>query len=344
MAIRIQEQLFGFGYKSQVAALTPNSTADLWRLSKLNTDIAFPELATENDAAEMGKGDEFATIEYETSWTTKGTMKKYLSSQFAQWLFSFGLGGITASNQYTSTIIPQDPQQVGIELPYFSVLQQFRPSQPGGYAMDQMIIGCAIEEWSIDINSGPGRQASMATVNFIGMGKFSEPSGLTMPALTPEVLLPAASATVTINGIDYVATKNLLSLKITGKNNLNERQGFFIGSGTQNGAGTGAVRGRLEFQNRQYGLSFVTRLRKTSDEFAKLQSLTTGSAVVTLNGGASDTLSITYPKVAYSSMTLQETDTLATLSIDCTCIKDPINGVLSVQAQNSTIAGIGSAG
>ncbi|MBV8828465.1 MAG: hypothetical protein JO108_04480 [Acidobacteriaceae bacterium] len=106
--------------------------------------LSFPELATENDAAEQGKGDEFATIEYATSWTTKGTLKKYLSSQAAQWLFTFGLGSFTATNQYTSTIVPQHPQVAGIELPYFSVLQQFRPNESGGAAMEQVIPGCAI--------------------------------------------------------------------------------------------------------------------------------------------------------------------------------------------------------
>lgn len=344
MAIRIQEQLVGFGYKTQPAALSPNVVGDLWRLSKLNSDLAFPELTTENDATEMGKGDEFATVEYATSWTTKGTIKKYLSSQFAMWLWTFGLGSFTASSGFASTIVPQDPQASGIELPYFSFLQQFRPGQSGGPAMDQLIVGCAIEEWSIDINSGPGRQASQASVSFLGMGKFTEPSTYTMPSLASEVLLPAASATVNINGIDYVATKNLLSLKITGKNNLNEKQGFFIGSGTQNGAGTGAVRGRLEFTNRQYGLSFVTRLNKTTDEFAKLQTLTQGTAVVTLSGGGSDTMSVTFPKILYSTMTLSETDTLATLQVTVQPLKDPVSGIIVVACQNSTVSGIGSAG
>ncbi|MBV8828464.1 MAG: hypothetical protein JO108_04475 [Acidobacteriaceae bacterium] len=176
------------------------------------------------------------------------------------------------------------------------------------------------------------------------MGKFIEPSGYTMPSLTPEVLLPAASASVNIKGIDYVANKNLLSLKITGKNNLNQQQGFYIGSGTQNGRATGAVRGRLEFANRQYGLSFVIRLKKTPNEFAKVQTLASGTAIVTLTGGASNNLTITYPKILCSAMMLADTDQLATLSVTCTVVKDPANGILTVQAQNSTVAGIGSAG
>lgn len=345
MAIRTQEQLFAFSFRAQDNAQTYTPAASMWRLNKLNPELPFPQLKTEDDAAEMGKGDEFATTEYATNWDGNGSIKKYLSSQFAQWLFSFGLGAWTNSNAYSSVIVPQDPQIEGIELPYFSVLQQFRPNQSGGAAMDQLIGGCAIEDFTIELNSGPGRQNSQVTVNFVSTGQFQEPSGYTMPSLTPEVLLPASSATINISGVDYVANKNLMSLTFTGKNNLNLNDGFYIGSGFQSAGNqkSGAIRGRLEFGNRQYGLSFVTRLRKTSDEFAQLKQLTSGSATITLSGGAQDSMTINCPSINYSAMTLTDSNNIATLRVDVTLKKDPNQGILNVSCQNSTVGGIGSA-
>lgn len=347
MAIRTQEQQYAFGYKAQPDANTPNTAAELFRLLKLNPDIPFPDLSTENDAAEMGKGDEFARQQYAVAWDVKGTIKKYLTSQFGMWLFSFGLGNITSANAYTSTIIPVDPTSAqGIELPYFSVLQQLRPNQSGGPAMDQLLVGCAIEEWSIDVNNRPGRQASQASVNFQGTGYFVEPSGYAMPTQSTEVLMPATAASVTINGINYVANKNLMSLQITGKNNLDVNGGYFIGSGNEiaGNAQSGEVRGRLEFTNRVYGLNFEARFTSTSVEFQALRNLTNGSATVTFNGGANDVLTVTYPKVSFASTSTGDANGIATIRVSCTVMSDPTLGPIVVSAQNSTVPGIGSAG
>jgi hypothetical protein len=54
------------------------------------------------------------------------------------------------------------------ELPYFSFVEQIRPG--AGVVLDRMVVGC-------------------------------EPSGITVPAITLEKLLPSASLTLTINGV-----------------------------------------------------------------------------------------------------------------------------------------------
>ena len=72
--------------------------------------------------------------------------------------------------------------------------------------------------------------------------------------------------------------------------------------------------------------------------------MTSGTAVISLTEGASDNLTITYPKVLYSTRTLADTDQLAKLNVQCTVVKDPANGIPTVQAQNSLVAGIGSEG
>jgi hypothetical protein len=346
--IRTQEQRFGFSKSPQADINTPNTAGQIIQLSKLNADIAFPTLATEDDAAEMGKSDEWATQHFATSWSTGGSIRKYLTSQIAQWAWSFGLGSVTASDSYTSVIVPRSPVVDGIELPYFSTLQQFRPTQVGGAPLDQLIVGCAIEEIGIEINRGAGRQATQITIGYQGSGKFIEPSGYTMPAAATEKQLQAASASVVINGIDYLANAvkgNLENVRIGLKNNIDTDGGFFIGSGTQTAGDytSGAIRGRQEYINRVYSLQITTRLSKTSAEFAALRSLTTGSASISLSGGAQDAMTVQFPKVGYSSVVLEDANNIAVLRIDCRIFKDPSLGPIIVSCKNSTIPALGMA-
>ena len=59
-ATRLQEILICFGFGKQTDIATANLVATMWRLNKLNAQLANPKLNTENDAAEYGKGHEFA--------------------------------------------------------------------------------------------------------------------------------------------------------------------------------------------------------------------------------------------------------------------------------------------
>jgi hypothetical protein len=313
---------------------------------KLNPDLAFPQLTTEDDAAEMGKGDEFARQQYAVSWETGSRINKHLTSQAASWAWCFALGGVTAVDRYSRTVVPQDPQIDGIELPYFSVLQQFRPNQVGGAPLDQLIVGCAINELTININAGAGRQASQLTAGFVGTGKFIEPSGYTLPAQTPEVLLPNASATVSINGVDYIGNANrgrLNRITLGVRNNFDQNSGFFIGSGSQiDGAPqTGAVRGRMEFVNREYPFDFEVRLKSSSAEFAALRSLSSGTASVGIRNGPSDAMTVTYPNLGFRSVVLSDTNGIATLQITTTVKSDPALGPIIVSVQNGTLLDVG---
>ena len=170
--------------------------------------------------------------------------------------------------------------------------------------LDRQAVGCAVEAWPISIGSGPGRANSKITVEFAGSGKvIDSATGITMPAATVEKLLPSASLTLTINGVDYVTNKNIVSLETSWKNNIRMDAGFFPGSGFQTpGDGTtGAIRGRLEFGNRAGTLKFVARFDSTSTELTKLKAQTTGTAVITLPFDANNSLQITWQKVAFAT-------------------------------------------
>jgi hypothetical protein len=234
MPAKIQEMLIGFGYKKQTNISTANILAQIWRLNKINTNFTMPTLNTENDAADLGKGHEFATQVFKTSWDVKGTLEKYCSSDFAAWVMCFGLGHVVqtgSGGNWIYTVKPLDPVVEGIELPYFSYLEQMRPG--GSAVVDHMSVGCAIEDWTLTINSGPGRINSKLVASVIGSGIFVKPSGISLPAATVEKLLPSASLALVINGVDYVTNKNIVSLTATWKNNLHVDSGFYPGSGFQ---------------------------------------------------------------------------------------------------------------
>lgn len=334
---RLQEVLVGFGFGKQTDIVTANLVGAIWRLRKLNATMANPKLATENDAAEYGKGHEFATQTFKTSWDVAGSLEKYLSAEIAAWAMCFGLGkvvksGTTPNFTYTCTpLIPSNGDAT--ELPYFSFIEQIRPG--GSAVLDRMAIGNAVEGWTINVGSGPGRANSKITVEFAGSGLYIEPSAITLPAQTVEKLLPSASLALSINGVDYVSNKNIVSLDTSWKNNIALNAGFFPGSGFQtSGDGTtGAVRGRLEFGNRVGTLKFVARFDHNSTEYTKLKAQTTGTAVLTLTYDANNSLQITWQKMAFATVEVTETEQFATVAVECTPIYDATNGIITAVAK-----------
>ncbi|MCC6366849.1 MAG: hypothetical protein IT165_25285 [Bryobacterales bacterium] len=335
---RLQEVLVCFGKQKQTDIVTPQAAAAMWRFSKLNAALANPKLGVETDAEEYGKGHEFPTATFKTAWDVNGALEKYLSAEMAAWAMAFGLGKVVKSGtnpNFTYTCSPLFPANGdAAELPYFSFLEQIRPG--AGVVLDRQAVGCAIESWQIAIGSGPGRANSKLTVEFVGSGKvIDSATGITVPAATAEKLLPAASLALTINGVNYVSSKNIVSLETGWKNNIRMDAGFFPGSGFQSAGdgSSGAIRGRLEFGNRQGNLKFVARFDNSSTEYTKLKNQTTGTAVITVTFDANNSLEITWQKMAFSVVDLGETDQILTVSVDCTPLYDATNGVISAVAK-----------
>jgi len=176
---------------------------------------------------------------------------------------------------------------LGYALPFRA--QRSRARRDGAQALDEIgmsqhnllyrerKIGCGVEAWTIMIGPGPGRATSKITAEFNGTGKLTEPSAISMPAATLEKLLPSASLAV-----DYVTNKNIVSLETPWKNNIKMDAGFLPGSGfqTSGDATTGAIRGRLEFGDRQGTLKFTARFDNISTELTKLKAQTTGTATI----------------------------------------------------------------
>jgi hypothetical protein len=250
---------------------------------------------------------------------------------------AFGLGkvvksGTTPNFIYTCTpLIPSSGDAT--ELPYFSFVEQIRPG--AGVVLDRMAVGCCVEGWTITVGSGPGRANSKINIEFVGSGKLTEPSAITVPAITLEKLLPSASLTLTINGVDYVTNKNIVSLETSWKNNIRMDAGFYPGSGfqTTGDATTGALRGRLEFGNRAGALKFVARFDHNSTELTLLKAQTTGTAVIHLQFDTNNSLDITWQKVAFATAEVGETDQIVTVAVECTPIYDATNGIITAVAK-----------
>ncbi|MBA3972650.1 MAG: hypothetical protein C0504_00370 [Candidatus Solibacter sp.] len=329
--------LICFGKQKQTDIATANTAGQMWQLRKLNAQLANPKLNTENDADEYGKGHEFATQSFQTSWDAGSTLEKYLSAEIAAWAMAFSLGKVVKSGtapDFTYTSTPLFPANGdAAELPYFSFVEQIRPG--AGVVLDRMAVGCAIEGWTISIASGPGRANSKITVEFVGSGKLTEPSAIVVPAATLEKLLPSASLALSINGVNYVSSKNVVSLETSWKNNILLDAGFFPGSGFQTAgdATSGAIRGRLEFGKRQGTLKFVARFENGSSELTKLKSQTSGTAVISLAYDATNSLEITWHKVSFATAEVGETDGIVTVAVECLPMWDATNGIVSAVAK-----------
>lgn len=335
MPANIREMLIAFSKNKQTDIATANTAAGMWRMNKINTSFGGPKLNTENDAAELGKGNEFAANVYKTFWDVQGQIEKYLSAEFAAWAMVFGLGNVVPSGGggnliYTCT--PLDPVTDGIELPYFSFVEQIRPGVSA--VLDRMAIGCAIQDFTLTIGSGPGRANSKLVVNFVGSGKHLSPSTIEIPAATAEKLLASASLALTVNTVNYVTAKTIVSLELGWKNNLRMDAGFYPGSGFQTTDPTsGAVRGRLEVGDRELTLKLTARFDASSTELTQVENQTEGTAVLSLTYDTNNSLEITVQRVQIASAELGETDGLVTVNAECANLWHPSNGLITAVAK-----------
>lgn len=322
---RAQELIVAFGKNKQADISTAAVAGELWRLGKLNAQFGDPQWVTENDAAELGKGNEFAANIYKSHVMCGFSIEKYLSSEFAAWLFAFGLGKVTESGSgspYTYTCKPLVPATDGFEPPYFSYAEQL-----ASIGRDIQLVGCAVKSFRVAIGRGPGRGNARAYVECVGSGRVVNPSSLTLPSATAEHLLNAYGAAITINGVDYVAANTFQSCEIGWDNAFLD--GFRPGSGQQNGY---QVQGAFEIGNRVPAFSFVARYASGSTELAKVRDLTTGTATVTVTADSSNEMAVTFEKMAFSAATLGEADGRVVVQVTGIPMADPANSYDVIQA------------
>jgi len=334
MPIRMQEQQYGLAFRPQTDIATANTDAQFWRLRKVNAQLPIPALQTENDAAEYGKGNPYASQVFPIAWRSHGSLEKYLSAEIAAWAMAFGLGkavetGTAPNFVYTCTPLNPSNGTDPAELPYFTVAAQIRPGASA--AADYAVIGCAVNSWQITLGSGPGRDNSKIAIEYAGSGRFTEPSGISLPTDTlAEKLLLSASLSFAAHGTDYITARRLVSLEVGWQNNLMADMGYYPGSGIQNGA---AVAGRLMFGVQSASVRFTALLEQSSPEFARLRQQTEGTAVITLTHDVNNSLQLTFHRVVVSALEFGETDGFATIQCELTPLWDSTNGLLTAVAK-----------
>jgi hypothetical protein len=310
MPARIQQLILGLGKDKQADIATAGAT--FMRFKKIDASVTTARPVFENDAAEIGKGHEFITQTFPSHYEIGNRIDKYASAEFVTWAAAFALGNVTVTGTtapYTYTIVPIDPGTT-LELPYFSIVEQV--AEGGGKAVDNLYIGNAIEDFTYQFNYGPGRGSSKLTVNWVGSGKLTTPSLIVVPALVPENNMLAGSMTLTVNGVDYVSAKRVLSGSIGWKNNLMLNAGFFPGSGMQNGL---QIRGRLEVGARVPSFQFTTRLLAGSSEYAALVAQTTGTASLSVNHDTGNSVTFNFPQMAFQVVENTEADGIVAVTV-----------------------------
>lgn len=284
------------------------------RVSMVDKDMVDCEPVVEDDADETGKGHEFAEEAFLTAWNTKRKIGVYTSAEMLAFAAAFGLGTGT-----TSTFAPIDPVTNAneIDLPLTTFAEAIRPT--GAAVLDRAYLDMAVEDFALALKNGAGRANSRLTINLVGSGKFSDPSGVSYPSKTTPNLLLSNSLIVTIHGVNYATEKNFESLDFSWKNNVRLNSGYFPGSDFQTPGDptTGAVRGRMEFGKRELMLKFVTRLKATSTEFAKLVAQSSGTVSIALSGANATSATIALPQIKYKTNKIDSSDGIVTVEVEC---------------------------
>lgn len=324
-----RETKIGVGFVEQDDLATPNTAAEIFSFTLTNTAPFTVNPQTEDNAADIGKGDEFPTQVFPLGIDITGRIEKMISSQVAAWAFVFGLNNTTKAAAGTGTkytCVPADPATECIDMPPFTAVEQIRPGGTPPF-LDRAMIGMVISGFAINLESGPGRNNARLSIDVVGTGKQQSPSGIVLPNPITESFLNASSATITIGGIDYILAKSFISAEVTWNVNPRLDSGYYPGSGVD--ANGFAMRGRMEYANRVCGMSFVARAQPGNPEYNQLVTLNRAPATITLTGAgianAADTnkhgIRIHFPHAMYQSVVNGDADGLVTINCTLRAIK-----------------------
>lgn len=334
----VQETVIAFGYQPQADVATINTLAEMWSLTKVNPALSVVNPVNETNALDIGKGNEFPSQVFPSYQDASVPLEKYVSSEFMAWLFCFTTGKATktaAGTGWTYAAIPNDPTVDCINLPCFTWDELIR-AEPNS-VVDRALIGCVVGEWTLTMNSGPGRANCRVTCVLPGSGRVQTPGLTPLPALTQEHFLNAAGASINFNNVDYVLQQSFISLEFRWNNNVRLDTGLYPGSGTQNNY---AVRGRMEYGIREMTLSWVARAEKGSVEYNNLMNGTEGSCTFGVKGAQIDaadyhSFQIAMPRTRMQSVVNGEDNNIVTVQCTATILQ-PTDGVTPIITMTAT--------
>ncbi len=328
MPARVQGLRFGLGSAKQADIPTASTTFNRFR--KLNMDVPFLLANTETDKDEIGKGHEFISANgvFLTNKDSSGRIEKFGSAEFMLWAWAYALGDVDLSTSLY-TINPIDPGTT-LELPYWSLVAQL--DEGGDTAIDETHLGMSIASVETQFHYGPGRDSVKTTVNYVGSGRATIPSGVVLSDTVAEFFTKSSSMAITVNGTDYVAgspgAKTMLMGTIGWNNNPILPMRYFPGSGLD---GDGfAVGGRTFIGNRVPTFTFTAFLTKDSDELAKLIAQTTGTAAITFTYDATHYITFTFHSVSFELVEKTQEEGLVCVQVTVAAKSHATDGVLTV--------------
>jgi hypothetical protein len=310
MPANINELLQAFSITAQTAIDAPST--NLIRVRTTSSDIADLEPVVESNAGEIGGGSEFETQAFLTNWKATKKVQCYLSSELFAIAAAYGLGSGNAGT--------------------------YTPIDPATSVFDRAIVGMVVNTFKVTLGSGAGRANSKIEMDLVGTGKFIDPSGITLPALSDVHLLPASSILATINGVDYVTAKTFESFELTWDNKV--RDGYFPGSGFQTAGDptSGQLQGRMEFGTRDLKCFFTARFQHDSAELTKLEQQTAGSAVISLAGATGHGATITMSQCTFKSAKVENANGIVTVRVDLSpqvAASGLLSTLVSISVQNA---------
>lgn len=337
-SMRIQELTSAVSFNRQAALQTALLAASFWKLRQSNNQIGQPEHVFENDSDDLGKGDEWVTQNFPSHINAPRQWDYLLTSENAAMLAVFGLGKFAqsgdATDGYKYTCTFSDPCEDGLDVPTVTMLQSINQCV-GNTLFDYALIGMALEEWTIRLQQGVGRQNATMQSSWQGCGKYSEPSGVDVSAqeMAVEHRLGAGSATVlTLMGRNYLTLKQFVDFQFGVQKALRLDDGFYPGSGQQNGFD---IRGRMQHGKRSATLQATVHMAAGSPELDDLLAFTEGTAQLTMQGAAIGAgyhgINVNWHRIQLTSHVIGESNGIVTVALAPQIMKHATNGVMTME-------------
>lgn len=284
---------WAFSNKRQSAYATALANGDVDQSHPFEgADIADHVPNMSDNAAQFGKGHEFATRNDILSWDVRFRRSFQATTKMLGWAFAFHLGKVTTTNPtgsvYQHVMEYQDPLGTGY---YGSGRQQPVTTIIEGVHSDMSRKFPSCQVMAVEVTGQLNDWVRMA-VEVIGSGKrdYIDPvSGFTFPTSTEGTLLRHASLLFehgTNGGSQLDESCDVRSFRFRTEMQYDEVAGYCPGSGYQTSGDptSGQIRNKLEFTRRACLLEMVVNAKVDSAIHTRLEAGTLLSAKLTIEG------------------------------------------------------------
>jgi hypothetical protein len=237
MATYYQQGLTAIGKFKQDDIATGLASAQMICLPFLEGDPLSIKPIWESNLGEPGTGSPYATGAYKKNIEAGKNFGARMCSEWLAMLLVHGIGNFTkaayGSNggiKYSGSV-PTDFSSLGDNVMFTSICEQ----QATGHG-DELLVGCALDSFTLRMQLGTARDAAKITANWIGSGRYTTPSSIVIPALTTTHDLNIGGATVLeLCGVNYYSNARLNWFELTVANSLVRDSNYTLGGGQQSG-------------------------------------------------------------------------------------------------------------